>query len=369
MKKIFSLLTAGFLALGLMGCSGLHDAEGVDLTGGAIPGAMNDWTNTTSFTTADANLGLYTYDFQAKSDNVEWKIITTAGDWNSGAYGEATVLADGNFVELEYDDKTGAGENAKTIGLIPGNTYRITVKVDVMVVSAKIELIKSIPTSNLIVKKSGKIETFEMTPVTDGYQYLLKAEESGSIEFAINIGSMIYYSAETSLTLGEEEEVSPTYRDPDTYTTFSYEKGEYIIMVDISAGYDSVKLSARYAMILKSAFWAIQGPMGMKEITESEDGIYRVEFTAEQGGWGATPPDMCFTIYAQKSKDSLMDGEKWWSGTAYRYGGFDVKIGEQTTCQSNGDNITLKDVVDGATYEATLVSDAENVYLTVSLKQ
>ena len=107
--------------------------------------------------------------------------------------------------------------------------------------------------------------------------------------------------------------------------------------------------------------------MGIKPLTDNGDGSYSVEFNAEPAGWGAAQTDMCFTVYAQKTKDALLS-DKWWDGTAFRFGGFDVKVGENTTCKSDGDNITLKNIEAGATYIATFTSDASSVYMTVTKK-
>lgn len=131
MKKILSFIAAGVLALGLIGCSGnLHDEvpSRIDLSAGAVPGAFNGWDNTTPWTTADVATGIYTYEFTAKDSSVEWKAITTSGDWNSGAYIDATAEVGGGEVTLKFDDKTGGGTNAKITGLTKGLKYTLTVE-------------------------------------------------------------------------------------------------------------------------------------------------------------------------------------------------------------------------------------------------
>ncbi len=143
MKKILSFVVAGALALGLIGCSGnLHDVvpSRIDLSGGGTPGAFNSWTNTTPWTTADKASGVYTYEFTATTESAEWKVITTLGDWNSGAYGEAE-MAVGETVKLGFDNKSGGGNNAKITGLTKNMKYKITVTAtELATVEAKVEV-------------------------------------------------------------------------------------------------------------------------------------------------------------------------------------------------------------------------------------
>ena len=114
MKKIISLLAAGAFALGLIGCSdggALHDTEAYDLSSGGIAGAMQGWSNVVNWTTKDISKNTYTYEFTATSSEVEWKVLFESGNWNGGAFGDATVTeADGEKgVALVYDNKTGGG--------------------------------------------------------------------------------------------------------------------------------------------------------------------------------------------------------------------------------------------------------------------
>lgn len=143
MKKILSFVVAGALALGLIGCSGdLHDVvpSRIDLSGGGAPGVFNSWTNTTPWTTADKASGVYTYEFTATTESAEWKVITTRGDWNSGAYGEAE-MAVGETVKLGFDNKSGGGNNAKITGLTKNMKYKITVTAtELATVEAKVEV-------------------------------------------------------------------------------------------------------------------------------------------------------------------------------------------------------------------------------------
>lgn len=132
MKKILSFFTAGLLALGLIGCSGdLHNKvlARLDLSAGAVPGAFNGWDNTTPWTSIDKDNGIYTYEFDAEDAAIDWKVITVAGNWNSGAYIAKTFAAGSTDpVVLDYDDMTGGGDNAKLTGLEKGSKYRLTIE-------------------------------------------------------------------------------------------------------------------------------------------------------------------------------------------------------------------------------------------------
>ena len=146
MKKILSFLAAGVLAFGLIGCSGdLHDLETLDFSKGGIPGVMNGWDNTTTWTSADASTGTYTYEFKATGTSISWKAIAEAGNWNSGAFGgegtDLDVPADGTEVALIYDNKTGGGKNCKSDGLEENATYKITLTIEGADAKAKLEKI------------------------------------------------------------------------------------------------------------------------------------------------------------------------------------------------------------------------------------
>ena len=371
MKKLLSVFAAVAMLFGFASCSGdLHDASEINLAAGACPGAMNGWDNTKVWTAVNGNV--YTYEFTAASNEAEWKCIAVAGNWNSGAFGggadKIIETPVGETVALAYDGATGGNKNAKITGMEIGSEYRITVTVNVVEADCKIECIKAVPKFNVLIKNSDGTESVEpMTPTTGGYQYLVKSDVKGSLEFQIAGANVLYYSEENSIEVGFKEDVEASFEIAD-YTTFNYEPGEYLIFVGVSEDYGTVTLEAKYAALLKSALFAINGPMGIKPLTDNGDGSYSVEFTATAGGWGAGSTDMCFTVYSQKTEAKLLNDDKWWDGCPYRYGASEVKIGEKLTCQLSNDNLTLKNIEDGATYIATFTSDAANVYMTVTKK-
>ena len=138
MKKIISLLAAGILALGLIGCSGnLHDDEYriIDLSGGAVPGDYEspaNWDNTSAWDTVDADTHTYTFNFTTKADctgDVEFKIVSESGSWNVDGYTEFKVAVDGDATTASMKtgaDMGGAG-NATITGCKASTSYTMTV--------------------------------------------------------------------------------------------------------------------------------------------------------------------------------------------------------------------------------------------------
>ncbi|MCI6365744.1 MAG: hypothetical protein MR911_04520 [Spirochaetia bacterium] len=147
MKKVLSFLVAGALALGLIGCSGdMHNdvdpatipasialASAPRLSAGGVAGAMQEWSvDTITWTTKDDDNCKYTYDFVANAEEIEWKVVSKKGNWNSGAYGGgADTVTDANVgktVTLTYDNATGGNKNVKTSGLKVNKVYTITLE-------------------------------------------------------------------------------------------------------------------------------------------------------------------------------------------------------------------------------------------------
>lgn len=138
MKKILSLLAAGALALGFMGCSGnLHDDEEsvIDLSNGAVPGDYDSpasWDNTTKWDSVDSDTNTYTFNFKSKADcdgSVEFKIVTVNGEWDVDGYADFSVAVDGDAVTAKLkagNDMSGA-KNATITGCKASTNYTMTV--------------------------------------------------------------------------------------------------------------------------------------------------------------------------------------------------------------------------------------------------
>lgn len=144
MKKVVSFLAACSLVFGLLSCSGdMHNdidpatipasqalASAPKLGKGGVPGDMNGWNNQTAWTSADDTNCTYVYDFVATDTELEWKVISQTGNWNSGAWGggsnEVINVPVGTKTQLSYDNKSGGNKNVKTSGLKKDKIYTLT---------------------------------------------------------------------------------------------------------------------------------------------------------------------------------------------------------------------------------------------------
>lgn len=133
MKKIFSLLTAGFLALGLMGCSGLHDAVAgapVELAGYYLVGSMNGWKpeDAIQFEAGDDDYH-NTVIFVADDTTIDFAFLpTNSGSWDGQIYGDAisaSLLPTG--VEYSDTDNGKGGRNGTIKGLTKGASYKMII--------------------------------------------------------------------------------------------------------------------------------------------------------------------------------------------------------------------------------------------------
>ena len=134
MKKLAFVALAVLMILSFVGCDGaLHDTPAgnpVDLTGGAVPGDWLDpnWNNTTAWTTADKDAGVYTYEFTTKdtieATGVGFKILNVSGDWDAGAFSEVDVTVGDAAVTLKKCGK-GCG-NANILGCKAATKYKLT---------------------------------------------------------------------------------------------------------------------------------------------------------------------------------------------------------------------------------------------------
>lgn len=111
MKKILSLLSAGALALGLIGCSGdLHDTELIDLTGYGVRGTglESGWDSNSDIPLVDNGDGTYSVKFtatgSASKGGDDFAILECGdGSWNT-AYRLAQPKSEGDSANVFTDD-------------------------------------------------------------------------------------------------------------------------------------------------------------------------------------------------------------------------------------------------------------------------
>lgn len=110
MKKIVSLLAAGALALGLVGCAGdLHDQQLIDLSEFGIVGTVNSWADAEDALTANED-GTYSYSFTAEGGDAF--AIRKGGSWPT-AYRWDGVAGAKDAVVFKSDDATATSFTAK----------------------------------------------------------------------------------------------------------------------------------------------------------------------------------------------------------------------------------------------------------------
>lgn len=139
MKKIISLFAALLVAAGAMtvtSCATSHDESPiVDLSTFYLRGNMNNWANDSiedGKMTANPD-GSYSIAYTAKAVNDEFAVANSG--W-SVKYCGKDIAVGGESTELI----SGAKDNAKVMGQIPGNNYKLTVIPGSTTVSVKVEL-------------------------------------------------------------------------------------------------------------------------------------------------------------------------------------------------------------------------------------
>ena len=157
MKKILSLIAAGAMALGLIGCSGdLHDdvqADSTILGEAGIIGTINSWTAAKMTKVDDTT---YTYKFTAADTSAEFSVQEVSGNWAKrwcgndaeGAQGDpaTTAIAPGGELAAMVYSTEANPTHVQISGLGINSEYMITIKIvdpASKAVSCKIELTKA----------------------------------------------------------------------------------------------------------------------------------------------------------------------------------------------------------------------------------
>ena len=194
--------------------------------------------------------------------------------------------------------------------------------------------------------------------------YYLKFKDDDKTKVQVLNKKMAYENADVGM-------LSSPYgtKDDALVSKFMVVKATPVVGEGIPAtfAWDDAKNVAKPAVrkdLLETAFFAINGPMGIKPLTKENS--YTVEFTAVEKSWGAGDGDMNFTAYAQATEAARDDNDKWWDKVVYRFGGFDVNLGTKTECKSDGDNITIKGITNGNKYKAVFTSTPSKVYVTIT---
>ena len=192
MKKIISLLAAGALALGLIGCSGdLHDNEAIDMSAVNIVGSINGWKFEPLTEAADGSY--WYYEFTADKAENNFTLIGNT-DWGGpDAYRGDTT---GKFIEemkvgTKYATTKCDNPSCPAITLVVGTPYTVkAVPAEGGVINVTVEAGETPPTLYVLNGSSAK----EMTLAGEGVytcEYTTAAEET-SFEFKVFDGTDSY---------------------------------------------------------------------------------------------------------------------------------------------------------------------------------
>ena len=223
MKKILSLLAAGALALGLIGCSGdLHDSEALRASEFFLRGDMNGWGTTPLTDNGDT----WSVTFTATANPQQFAIATGDDSWSTAF----RMTEDGGSTPAEYtkedvekSDKEdfehsvkkslyhGGGMKNATIATKIGADYTLTIKplsgyIEVSIAQGEIPL-------DCYVASGSELSKMELT-AKNSYKLKLAAAKDGTLSFSVFDGTNSWgiATAETdkNLTLVKNKTVSLT---------------------------------------------------------------------------------------------------------------------------------------------------------------
>lgn len=364
MKKIFSLLTAGFLALGLMGCSGLHDAEGVDLVNLQLKGSIFTWDNDESYKLKEDSDGTYYYEFIATNSDITFAIDDTGVDgkkaWVTTYRGTSDDklyegFKDGEGKAVLYPHKDG---DCMPLKLEPGATYRISIVSLGGAIECTVKKIAdAIPFS--LVTKDGIIHALQAKSATT-FEYSFTKAQEGTLEFYLKSG-ILYYSPDYDDTLPlnkADRDLEGSSHPADTYWTFAYKaQTPYKIVVEYDKDSGEISVEAAYGFLITDNI--LSG-------SQFSDDTLTWEFTSEYAY-----AEYEF-IYAT-SKDGWGSPDEWAihnDGWGHKYCGVEVKAGGDFVelKANNGSNARFAGLTDGATYVLTIKATADSVYAKIIAK-
>lgn len=241
MKKILSLIAAGAMALGLIGCSGdLHDAVQADSTilgEAGIIGTINGWTAAKMTKVDDTT---YTYIFTAADTSAQFSVQEVSGNWATRWCGnntadvptapETTAIAPGGELKAMVYSSEANPTHVQISGLLTASKYKITVVITdaaAKAVSCKVELHEQIENN------AGPL---------DGYQFKSSINSYGDGPELVREGETNTYKVE--FTTGAETEIGFKIATADWTVSYPLDaEGGSCLSVDISedATFDAYK--------------------------------------------------------------------------------------------------------------------------------
>lgn len=142
MKKIIFAALSVLMIFSLVGCGEHTDfTPNRAFSTGDVAGVMNGWPtgNASNWTTADDDNYVYTYEFTALKEmgtTIQFKVRSTAGQWDTGDFGGAKLDTKGTKAELTSADFGGPSAEFEVEA---SHKYRITVTSEDGKVYGKVE--------------------------------------------------------------------------------------------------------------------------------------------------------------------------------------------------------------------------------------
>ena len=356
MKKILSLLAAGALALGLIGCSGdLHDSEALSASEFFLRGNMNDWGTTPLTDNGDT----WSVTFTATANPQQFAIATGDSSWSTAF----RMTEDGGSTLAEYTEEDvaksvkkslyhGGGMGNATIATKIGADYTLTIKplsgyIEVSIAQGEIPL-------DCYVASGSELSKMELT-AKDSYKLKLAAAKDGTLSFSVFDGTNSWgiATAETdkNLTLVKNKTVSLTGLKAGK---------DYVITLD------TTNKEAPVLKVVQDIFVCyingdIAGGAFKKLDVLTETGYRAFTFTydaANMTAWGGGNGKASFII---NDIDS-------WSGNTKLFADVACVLNDDYEgCGKNLDkNATIEGLEDGHKYTVLVdISDAENIQVKV----
>ena len=352
MKKIFSLLTAGFLALGLMGCSGLHDAEGIDMSQLSITGDFNNWA-LPGIPLEDNGDGTYCAEFTATSETTEFCIITgdawtgDRGDYRGTAKGELADIKLGESIDLYPLDNPSCAPVHETK---VGTTYTVTVTPQTGYLTTLIEE-GVIPPSFYIISDTSVLKMEIDSPGI--YVFRITATDT-EYSFKVFDGDKIFgaKSADANLDLNKEITLTSATGLESITVKELVKSRDYVITVK----YDGTAIKVKVEPDVFKAF--IIGDMHDEfvRMTNLTDKLISYTFTysaANMNAWGGSDGTISFIVN---------DRADWIDNTKY-FKDVTLTLNENYVASgSNNNNAKVEKLVDGHKYTILIdVNDEKNI--------
>ena len=314
-----------------------------------VRGGMNGW-NKGEITKNDD--GSYTFDFKATGENLEFKV---ADNGYAVAYGKdsSDIAVGGDFVALKSK-----GDNAKLTGMVIGNEYKLTLKLENNVVSVKLTLEKNnVPTFYVI----GDGELTEMKYDGTSYCYQFKASSESQDLYVYSDGSY-YKAADVALSATKDTEVTKSAsKDKIVLSGLTSEK-EYLVTLTVGETAVKANVKALCPYFMVGAINYAGGNIFTRMSSTAVDGVYEYEFTyatSMSAQWGSPENGVSFKI---------TDGNGSWNAVFLDITlTLDAVYVESGTNNSN--NVSVAGLANGKNYVFTLKYDGGKFYGKIAEKK